>query len=194
MCNIAQMPKRVNEKGEEVLSEKQKLFCREYILDWNATRAAKAAGYSDNTAGVIGYENLLKPQIQAYITAIQKDLEKVAGVSRLRIINEHLNIINTSIAHLHNTWITRKEFGNLTEGQKSAIAELSYQTRIEKDYSTNPDGDTVQVDYVKIKLYDRQKSMDSLSKMLGYNEAEKIEHLGEIKGFTIAPASGKRAV
>lgn len=194
MCNFAQMPKRVNENGEEVLSEKQKMFCREYIYDWNATRAAIAAGYSEDSARQIGSENLSKPAIQAYLGQIQKDLEKVAGISRLRIINEHLNIVNTSIAHMHNTWIERKEFDKLTKEQKSAIAELSYQTRTEKDYSTNPDGDNVQVDYVKIKLYDRQKSMDSLSKMLGYNEAEKIEHLGEIKGFTIAPASGKRAI
>lgn len=194
MCNFAQMPKRVNKVGEEVLSEKQKMFCREYIYDWNATRAAIAAGYSEDSARQIGSENLSKPAIQAYLGQIQKDLEKVAGISRLRIINEHLNIVNTSIAHMHNTWIERKEFDKLTKEQKSAIAELSYQTRTEKDYSTNPDGDNVQVDYVKIKLYDRQKSMDSLSKMLGYNEAEKIEHLGEIKGFTIAPASGKRAI
>lgn len=182
------MPKK------DELTEKQKIFCREYIYDWNATRAAKVAGYSEDTAYAIGAENLRKPQIQAHITEIQKDLEKVAGISRLRIVQEHLNIVNTSIAHLHNTWITRKEFENLTDGQKSAIAELSYQTRTEKDYSSNPDGDVVQVDYVKIKLYDRQKSMDSLSKMLGYNEAEKIEHLGEVKGFQIVPASGKRAV
>jgi phage terminase small subunit len=157
------------------LNEKQKAFCREYILDWNATRAALAAGYSESSARQIGSENLSKPYIQAYLKEIQLDLEKVAGISRLRIINEHINIINTSIAHLHLTWITRKEFDQLTNEQKSAIAELSYQTRTEKDYSK--EGSPVQVDYVKIKLYDRQKSMDSLNKMLGYNEAEKVQHI-----------------
>lgn len=181
------------EPSTKDLTEKQKIFCREYIYDWNATRAAKVAGYSEDTAYAIGAENLRKPQIQAYITEIQKDLEKIAGISRLRIVQEHLNIINTSIAHLHNTWIERKEFDKLSAEQKGAIAELSYQTRTEKDYSTNPDGDLVAVDFVKIKLYDRQKSMDSLNKMLGYNEAEKVQHSGEVKGFTIAAASDKRA-
>jgi phage terminase small subunit len=176
------------------LTEKQKIFCREYIYDWNATRAAKTAGYSEDTAGAIGWENLKKPEIQAYITEIQKDLEKVAGISRLRIIQEHINIINTSIAHLHNTWIERKEFDKLTAEQKSAIAELSYQTRTEKDFSTNPDGDVVQIDYVKIKLYDRQKSMDSLTKMLGYNEAEKLELSGSVKSYKIVPASSRNRV
>lgn len=182
------------EPKTEGLTEKQKIFCREYIYDWNATRAAKAAGYSEDTARVIGSENLTKPAIQAYITEIQKDLEKIAGISRLQIINEHIKIARSSIAHLHLTWITRKDFENLTDDQKACIAEISTQTRIEMKYSVEEEGEVpIQVDYVKIKLYDKQKSLDSISKMLGYNEAEKVEHSGEVKGFTISPASGKRA-
>lgn len=162
------------------LTEKQKIFCREYIFDWNATRAAKAAGYSEDTAGSIGSENLTKPEIQAYIKEIQKDLEKTAGISRLKVLKEHERIAFSSIASLHNTWITRVEFENLTEDQKACIEEITTQTRIEKDYSTNPDGQAVQVDYVKIKLHNKQKSLDSISKMLGYNEPEKIEHSGTV--------------
>lgn len=163
--------KKVTKSTTENLTEKQKIFCRQYIYDWNGARAARAAGYSEETAKEIASENLTKPNIQAYITEIQKDLEKIAGISRLRIINEHLNIINTSIAHLHNTWFTRKEFENLTEDQKSAIQEISTKATTEKDAFGNP----VDHEYIKIKLYDRQKSMDALNKMLGYNEAEKVQ-------------------
>lgn len=152
------------------LTEKQKIFCREYIYDWNGTRAAIAAGYSEKTATVIASENLTKPYIQAYISEIQKDLEKIAGISRLRIAQEHLKIINTSIGHLHNTWLTRKEFDQLTEDQKTVIQEISTKCTTEKDAHGNP----VDHEYVKIKLYDRQKSMDSLTKMFGYAEAEKM--------------------
>jgi phage terminase small subunit len=180
----------MTEKKVAPLTEKQKKFCTEYIYDWNATRAAKAAGYSEDTAGSIGHENLKKPEIQAYIQEIQKDLEKVAGISRLRIIQEHKNIIETSIAHLHNTWIERKEFDQLTKEQKSAIAELSYQTRRETIFTAkNPEGEIIAVDYIKIKLYDRQKSMDSISRMLGYDSADKIEISGGIKSYRIVPAS-----
>ena len=51
------------EELEKELTEKQKIFCREYVIDWNASRAAREAGYSENTAGEIGHENLKKPQI-----------------------------------------------------------------------------------------------------------------------------------
>lgn len=56
-------------KGE-TLSLKEKVFCLEYVKDWNATRAAKAAGYSEHSAASIGPENLKKPQIQAEIKRI----------------------------------------------------------------------------------------------------------------------------
>lgn len=156
------------------LTEKQKAFCREYIYDWNATRAAKAAGYSEDTAFSIGAENLTKPLIQGYISEIQKDLEKVAGISRLQVINEHLKIARSSIAHLHLTWITRKDFENLTDDQKACIAEISTQVKRFIEYDIKGEPNNVEVEYVKIKLYDKQKSLDSISKMLGYNEAEKL--------------------
>lgn len=66
------------------LTDKQRRFCEEYVVDWNATRAAIAAGYSENTARAIGAENLTKPDIAAYIEEIQKDLTKLAGVSALQ--------------------------------------------------------------------------------------------------------------
>lgn len=49
------------------LTQKQKVFCEEYIKTGNASDAARKAGYSQKTAPFIGAENLKKPQISAYI-------------------------------------------------------------------------------------------------------------------------------
>lgn len=49
------------------LNDKQKLFCKEYLVDLNATKAALRAGYSKNTAYSTGSENLKKPEIMEYI-------------------------------------------------------------------------------------------------------------------------------
>ena len=51
-------------KLRDKLSAKQQLFVREYLVDFNATQAAKRAGYSEKTAFQIGYENLKKPDIR----------------------------------------------------------------------------------------------------------------------------------
>lgn len=49
------------------LTPKQYLFVVQYLLCFNATRAAKLAGYSEKTAYSIGQENLKKPEIAAII-------------------------------------------------------------------------------------------------------------------------------
>ena len=51
----------------ENLTEKQKRFCNEYLIDLNATQAAIRAGYSQKTARAIATENLSKPYIQEYL-------------------------------------------------------------------------------------------------------------------------------
>ena len=49
------------------LTPKQRAFIDEYLVDLNATQAAIRAGYSSDTAGSIGHENLKKPEIAAAI-------------------------------------------------------------------------------------------------------------------------------
>jgi phage terminase small subunit len=54
------------------LTDKQKRFVEEYLVDLNATQAAIRAGYSAKTAYSIGQENLRKPAIQAALARRQE--------------------------------------------------------------------------------------------------------------------------
>lgn len=49
------------------LTNKQRIFVNEYLTTWNASEAARRAGYSEKTAGSIGHENLNKPEIDAEV-------------------------------------------------------------------------------------------------------------------------------
>lgn len=55
-----------------MLTDKQKRFCEEYMIDLNATQACIRAGYSVDTANRIGSENLSKLDIQEYISELQQ--------------------------------------------------------------------------------------------------------------------------
>jgi phage terminase small subunit len=57
----------------EEMTDKQKLFVKEYMKDLNATQSAIRAGYSEDTARQIGSENLSKPYIQE---AIEKEMKE----------------------------------------------------------------------------------------------------------------------
>jgi phage terminase small subunit len=178
------------EKGDssEVveLTEKQKRFCEEYIKDFNGTQSMIRAGFSQKSAGPMAGEYLKKPQVLSYIKYLQANLAEITGITKHRILMEHATIAFSSIAHLHETWIERKEFEKLTQEQKSCIAEIVTQTRTEKnpkfDLTISKKGAAlvkkeIEVEYVKIRLYDKQKALDSISRMLGYDAPTKIENL-----------------
>lgn len=61
---------------ESKLTEKQKRFCDEYLIDCNATQAAIRAGYSENGAEVRGNELLRNSKVKAYIDELMKEKRK----------------------------------------------------------------------------------------------------------------------
>lgn len=70
------------------MTKKQKLFVEEYLLDLNATQAAIRAGYSPETAGAIGAENLKKPQIQKAVARAMAERSRRTGVNADRVVRE----------------------------------------------------------------------------------------------------------
>lgn len=70
------------------LTEKQARFVAEYLVDLNATDAAKRAGYSEKTAYSIGFENLRKPEIQDAIQAAMAQREKRTAITQDRVLQE----------------------------------------------------------------------------------------------------------
>ena len=66
---------RKHESEVIAVTDKQKRFCDEYLIDLNATQAAIRAGYSKKTAYSIGVENLKKPEIKSYIDEQLKKMQ-----------------------------------------------------------------------------------------------------------------------
>lgn len=62
------------------MTEKQKRFCDEYLIDLNATQAAIRAGYSKKTARQMANENMSKLYIREYIDKrlAEKESELIA--------------------------------------------------------------------------------------------------------------------
>lgn len=69
--------RNINQKGVGLiaLTDKQKRFCDEYLIDLNATQAALRAGYSKKTAKQIGQQNLTKLDLENYIDKRMKEKE-----------------------------------------------------------------------------------------------------------------------
>lgn len=70
------------------MTRKQKRFAEEYLIDLNATQAAIRAGYSPETAGSIGNENLKKPEIKSAIDRAQAERSRRTGINQDRVLRE----------------------------------------------------------------------------------------------------------
>lgn len=170
------------EAENKPLTKKETRFCYEYCIDLNATQAAIRAGYSERSARSIGCENLTKPNIKAQIQKMRDRLEETAGVTSLMIVNELKKIGRSSIGSIYKTWIKVKDFDLLTEDQKACISEID--TKVRTEYEYNPDTEKkepVRVEYIKIKLFDKLKALDSLTNIFGYNAAIRNELSGKIE-------------
>ncbi len=71
------------------LNGKMELFCHEYLVDYNATKAATRAGYSANTAASQGSRLLTNVKIQERIKDLQKETIERLAITREMVIAEH---------------------------------------------------------------------------------------------------------
>ena len=70
---------RQNKKKKSVnsrLTERQRIFCREYAKTGNGKQSAKKAGYSERSAHYQASELLTLPHVQAEISRIREKAEK----------------------------------------------------------------------------------------------------------------------
>jgi len=79
------------------LNDKQRRFIHEYLIDMNATEAAKRSGYSDKTARSQGSRLLTNADILAEIKRLQSVQTSTAGKTREEIIENLDSVINLFI-------------------------------------------------------------------------------------------------
>lgn len=74
--------------AKDKLTDKQKIFCKEYIIDFNATRAAIAAGYSEKGARQTASDTLAKAYIQEEIKRLTAARNKKTEITAERVVQE----------------------------------------------------------------------------------------------------------
>ena len=150
------------------LTNKQKLFCNQYLIDLNATQAAIRAGYSPKTANRIANENLTKLDIQKYIQIRMKDREKRTEITQDMVLKEFAHIAFDDIKNY-------LRFYTDTEGNVRTIVKDSttIDTRAIQEVSQGKDGQ------FKFKMYCKDNALLQIGKHLGMF-ADKVEMSGAI--------------
>lgn len=156
------------------LTIKQEKFCNKYLECGNASEAYRYAydcsKMSDNSVWCNASQLLADTKVAQRLEYLKNHLAEAAGITALQIIREHQKIAFSDATRIRNGWMSLKEFESLTDDEKACIR--SVETKQTK--RTAPMGDEVIDEQVKITCYDKQKALDSIVSMLGYNAPEKI--------------------
>ena len=149
------------------MTKKQKLFIEEYLIDLNATQAAIRAGYSPETAGSIGNENLKKPEIRARIEKAMADRSKRTGVNADRVVMELAKIAFVNAVDVIDAQTATIKETALPE-DTAAIQSVKVKTFGEDGLER------------EIKMMDKLKALELLGKHLGMFK-DRVELSGGIE-------------
>lgn len=136
--------------AKQKLTEKQKRFVQEYLVDLNATAAAQRAGYKDPN---IGRQLITKNNVSAAIQAAMDKRQARVEITQDRVLQELAAVAFASAADytdiISGAAIPRNT-ADMTQRQKAAIVSIK-QTR----------------GGVEIKLAGKLKALELLGRHLG---------------------------
>lgn len=164
------------------MTDKQKVFCDEYLKDFNATRAYKEAYPSckkDSTARVNGSKLLTKANISEYIQGKKEELKNKTEITQERVLKEMARIAFGDIRKIYNENGGLKNIQDLDDDTAAIITSIESVEEFE-GYGQ----DREQIGYTKkVKTADKTKALDMLGKYFGMFK-EKVE-VNQDKPFEI---------
>jgi len=150
------------------LTEKQKAFVSEYLIDLNASQAAIRAGYSKQTAGVTGCNNLKNDKIREAIAHEMELRAERTKVSQDKVVKELARLAFSNMKSFlkwNSNTVTMIDSDSLTEDDAACVMEVSQ--------TTTQTGGTV-----RFKLYNKKEALELLGRHLGMF-SDTIKHVGE---------------
>lgn len=142
------------------LSKKQEQFCREYLVDLNATQAAIRAGYSKKTAKSQGNRLMTDVDIQARVQSLMDERVERTNVTADNVLREIARLGFSDMRELFDDEGNVRPLTELSDDAAAAIQGADIVTSRIGD-----DGDTT-VTTSKIKLADKKAALELLGKHL----------------------------
>lgn len=158
------------------MTNAQKRFCDEYLIDFNASRAYKTAYKScksDLTARTNASKLLTKTNIQKYISEKQKEIEERTEITQKKIIQELAKIALFNIKDIYNENGTLKKVTELDDDTAKAISGVKIlQKAGAMKISLSKTNDEIPLEHipeqtVEFKTNDKTKALELLGKHLG---------------------------
>ncbi len=155
--------------ADKKLTAKEAKFIEEYLIDLNASAAARRAGYSKKTANRIGPQNLSKVHIQEALTFARQELSAKTGITPEKVIQGFANLAFADLSECYDENMQLKNIHDIPEHIRMAISGLD----VEELFAGGRGEERDQIGFIKkLKFADKHKNLDSLAKHFGLYNAD----------------------
>lgn len=159
--------------ADRALTPKQERFVAEYLIDLNATGAARRAGYSEKTANEQGSRLLANASVAAAIEAARAKQAAKLEITAERVLRELARIGFSDPRKLYRDDGSLKPITELDDDTAATIA----QVEVLEEFAGRGD-EREQIGWTKkLKHWDKVAALDKLGKHLKLF-TEKHEHSG----------------
>lgn len=172
------------------LTDKQIKFCQQYILDFNATQAYKLVYgiEADETAAVCASKMLRNAKVRKYLLNLKESVASALQITREKVLNGYARLAFYDARKFYDAEGNLIKIPDLDEETSFALSSFEVVEEWAEDEKTKKRfvvGHTK-----KVKMSDRKVALDSIARMLGYNEPDKVRHEGEVQIIKI-PDNGR---
>ena len=164
------------------LNLRQVRFCREYLIDRNATQAYIRAGYSEDGASQSSVRLLRNVKIEALISRFERDRALRTTTEADQVVSQLARLGFSDIRKICDSNGNLKRIEDLDDDTAAAIQSVKVTRRLAPDSDReNPEYEEV----VEYKLADKKAPLE----LIGKNHklfTDKVEHSGgvDIKATT----------
>jgi phage terminase small subunit len=156
----------------EVHNPKQQRFIQEYPIDFNAERAAIAAGYSPNFAGNAGRRLLKKASVQTAIETRLEEIAKESTTSALWVI-EKLKKVHEVCSTVR---LSKDESHKVMYDPSNAIKALELIGKYHKMFTDKVE-QTVDIVRINNPVKDQMKEAYDVTPLVDNSEKESITEM-----------------
>ena len=148
------------------LTDKQKRFIDEYLIDMNATQAAIRAGYSERTAYRIGSELLQKTSVQEKLQERMHDREVRTEITQDKVLKELAAIAFSNGSDFAKV-ITKTGINKRGEEVEYQDVELELTDKIPPEKKKAIAGIKMGKNGIEVSTCDKVKALELLGRHLG---------------------------
>lgn len=157
------------------LTDKQEMFCQQYLIDFNGTQAAIRAGYSKESAQQIASENLLKPLVQSKIAELKLDVMGAVGITQAKVYQELARLAFFDIRKVYTDSGSLMPVKDIDDDSAAAIAGI----KVFDEFGIDEEGNRIKTgETVEVKLINKVSALENIIKIAGWAAATKTELTG----------------